>query len=97
LGAGHETIRGQLLQATQRPFDADSFIYPTRAAAWHTIPVWGLVAGRDKAIPPAAERWMYSRANARQVIEVPTSSHCAMLSHPRIVADLIDLAAKTTS
>jgi pimeloyl-ACP methyl ester carboxylesterase len=87
----------QLLQATQRPFDADSFIYPTTAAAWHTIPVWGLVAGRDKAIPPAAERWMYSRANARKVIEVPTSSHCAMLSHPYIVADLIDQAAKATS
>ena len=87
----------QLLQATQRPFDADSFTYPTTAAAWHTIPVWGLVAGRDKAIPPAAERWMYSRANARKVVEVPTSSHCAMLSHPQIVADLIDHAAKATS
>ncbi|MEU9992507.1 hypothetical protein AB0E10_38060 [Streptomyces sp. NPDC048045] len=39
------------LQATQRPFDADSFTYPTQAAAWRTIPSWGLVAGRDKAIP----------------------------------------------
>jgi pimeloyl-ACP methyl ester carboxylesterase len=87
----------QLLQATQRPFDAASFTYPTTAAAWHTIPVWGLVAGQDKAIPPAAERWMYSRANARKVVEVPTSSHCAMLSHPQIVADLIDQAAKATS
>ncbi len=45
----------RLLQATQRPFDADSFIYPTTAAAWKTIPSWGLVAGRDKAIPPACE------------------------------------------
>jgi pimeloyl-ACP methyl ester carboxylesterase len=84
----------QLLHATQRPFDAASFTYPTTAAAWHTIPVWGLVAGRDKAIPPAAERWMYSRANARKVVEVPTSSHCAMLSHPQIVADLIEDAAR---
>ena len=84
----------QLLQATQRPFDAASFTYPTTAAAWHTIPVWGLVAGQDKAIPPAAERWMYSRANARKVVEVATSSHCAMLSHPRVVADLIEDAAR---
>lgn len=38
-----------------------------------------------------------SRANARKVVEVPTSSHCAMLSHPQIVADLIDQAAKATS
>jgi pimeloyl-ACP methyl ester carboxylesterase len=87
----------RLLQATQRPFDADSFIYPTQAAAWRTIPSWGLVAGRDRAIPPDAERWMYNRANFRQVVEVPTSSHCAMLSHPQIVADLIDRAAKATS
>ena len=28
----------QLLQATQWPFDAASFTYPTTAAAWHTIP-----------------------------------------------------------
>jgi pimeloyl-ACP methyl ester carboxylesterase len=87
----------RLLQATQRPFDADSFSYPTTAAAWRTIPSWGLVAGRDKAIPPAAERWMYSRANFRKVVEVSTSSHCAMLSHPQIVADLIDRAAQATS
>lgn len=64
---------------------------------WRTIPSWGLVAGQDKAIPPAAERWMSSRPNARKVVEVPASSHCAMLSHPQIVADLIDQAAKATS
>jgi pimeloyl-ACP methyl ester carboxylesterase len=87
----------RLLQATQRPFDEDSFIYPTTAAAWRTIPSWALVAGRDKAIPPACERWMYRRAKARKVIEVPTSSHVAMISHPKITADLIDDAAKATT
>lgn len=91
------TARFRILQATQRPFDADSFIYPTKAAAWRTIPSWGLVAGRDKAIPPECERWMYSRANARKVVEVPTSSHVAMISHPMIVADLIDEAATDVS
>ena len=87
----------RLLQATQRPFDADSFIYPTTAAAWRTIPSWGLVAGQDKAIPAQTERWMYARANARKVVELPTSSHVAMLSHPKAVADLIQEAAKATS
>ncbi|MER5353677.1 alpha/beta hydrolase [Kitasatospora sp. NPDC002551] len=85
----------RILQATQRPFDADSFTYPTTAAAWRTIPVWGLVAGRDKAIPPACERWMYARANARKVVEAPTSSHVVMLSHPGVVADLIHDAARS--
>ncbi|MFB7676012.1 alpha/beta fold hydrolase [Kitasatospora purpeofusca] len=87
----------RILQATQRPFDADSFTFPTTAAAWRTIPSWGLVAGRDKAIPPACERWMYARANARKVVEVPTSSHVVMLSHPRIVAGLIDEAARAVA
>ena len=89
--------RFAILQATQRPFDADSFIFPTTAAAWKTIPSWGLVAGRDKAIPPACERFMYKRANARKIVEVPTSSHVAMLSHPEITADLIRAAARATS
>ncbi|MDH6216589.1 alpha/beta hydrolase [Streptomyces pseudovenezuelae] len=87
----------RVLQATQRPFDADSFVFPTTAAAWRTIPSWGLVAGRDKAIPPACERWMYSRANARKVVEVPRSSHVVMISHPKVVADLIRDAAKAIS
>jgi|SRR6185369_16630843 pimeloyl-ACP methyl ester carboxylesterase len=87
----------RVLQATQRPFDADSFIFPTTAAAWKTIPSWGLVAGQDKAIPPACERWMYNRANARKVVEVPNSSHVVMLSHPEIVANLIADAAKAIS
>jgi pimeloyl-ACP methyl ester carboxylesterase len=90
------TATFRILQATQRPFDADSFIYPTQAAAWKTIPSWCLVAGQDKAIPPACERFMYRRANARKVVEIPTSSHVAMISHPRIVADLIEDAAEST-
>jgi hypothetical protein len=40
---------------------------------------------------------MYRRANARQVVEVPTSSHVAMLGHQRIVAELIQAAAEATS
>ncbi|WP_238005610.1 alpha/beta hydrolase [Dactylosporangium sp. AC04546] len=91
------TATFRLLQATQRPFDADSFIYPTQAAAWRTIPSWGLVAGRDKAIPPACERFMYSRANARKIVEVPTASHVVMISQPTTVANLIHEAATATS
>ena len=86
----------QLLQATERPFDVDSFTQPTQAAAWRTIPSWGLVAGRDKTIPPELQRFMYRRANARKVVEVSTSSHVAMISHPTTTANLIEDAAKAT-
>ena len=47
----------RLMAATQRPFSANCFTDLTTAAAWHTIPSWGLVAGEDKAIPPALERF----------------------------------------
>ena len=86
----------RLLQATQRPFDVDSFTQRTTAAAWKTIPTWGLVAGKDKTIPAALERWMYQRAKARKVVEVRNSSHVAMVSNPSVVANLIEDAAKAT-
>nr|WP_202451110.1 alpha/beta hydrolase [Streptomyces sp. SID4948] len=87
----------RLMQATQRPFSANCFTDPTAAAAWHTIPSWGLVAGADQAIPPALERFFYQRAGARDVVEVPGASHVAMISHPRVTARLIEDAAKAIS
>lgn len=35
---------------------------------------------QDKAIPPAAERFMYKRANFRKVVEGPTASHVVTMS-----------------
>jgi hypothetical protein len=61
----------RLMEATQRPFALSSFTDVTTAAAWHTIPSWGLVSGKDKAIPAALERFFYKRAKAREVVEVP--------------------------
>ena len=83
-----------LIAAEQRPFSAESFTDVTTAAAWHTIPVYGVVAGQDKAIPPALERWEYKRAHAREVVVVPSASHVVMISHPGIVAQLIEDAAR---
>ena len=40
---------------------------------------------------------MYNRANAHKVVEVAHSSHVAMLSHLRVVADLIAEAAEAVS
>ncbi|WP_250009827.1 alpha/beta hydrolase [Actinoplanes sp. M2I2] len=85
-----------VLAATQRPFSAQAFTDKTTAAAWRTIPSWGLVATQDKAIPAALERFEYSRAHARKVVTV-SASHVAMVSHPGIVTNLIVDAAKATA
>jgi pimeloyl-ACP methyl ester carboxylesterase len=84
----------RLMQATQRPFSAACFTDVTTAAAWHTIPSWGLVADADQAIPPALQRFFYQRAGARKVVDVPGASHVAMMSHPGITARLVEDAAQ---
>ncbi|MFD4505901.1 alpha/beta fold hydrolase [Streptomyces sp. NPDC058457] len=86
----------RLMQATQRPFSASSLTDVTQAAAWRTIPSWGLVAGADKAIPPALERFFYQRAGSRRVIEVPGASHVPMISHPSTTARFIESAVQAT-
>lgn len=85
----------RLMQAEQRPFSASSFTDVTTAAAWRTIPSWGLVADSDKAIPPALERWFYQRAGAREIVDVPRASHVVMISRPGVTTHLIEDAAKT--
>ena len=85
-----------LMAAEQRPFSAESLTDVTTAAGWHTIPSWGIVAGADKSIPPALERWEYQRMNAH-VTEVPDASHVVMISHPDTVANVIEQAAQATS
>ncbi|MEV0809444.1 alpha/beta hydrolase [Micromonospora sp. NPDC050200] len=77
----------KIMAATQRPFSAACFTDLTQAAAWHTIPSWGLIATDDKAIPPALQRYEYQRADA-QTVEV-AASHVAMVSHPDVVTQLI--------
>ncbi|MYW03545.1 alpha/beta hydrolase [Streptomyces sp. SID3343] len=83
-----------LMAAGQRPFSASSFEDATTAAAWRTIPSYGVVATADKAIPAAVERWEYQRAGARRVVEVKGASHVVMISNPGVVERLIEQAAR---
>jgi hypothetical protein len=76
------------MAATQRPFSAQCFTDLTQAAAWHTIPSWGLIATDDLAIPPALQRFEYQRAGARGTVSV-AASHVAMVGHPDLVTQLI--------
>jgi pimeloyl-ACP methyl ester carboxylesterase len=60
--------------------------------AWRSIPSWYMVAHDDRAIPPAAERFMARRAHATTV-EI-ASSHAAPAAHPADVASFILNAAR---
>jgi pimeloyl-ACP methyl ester carboxylesterase len=57
------------------------------AAAWRNRPVWYVVSDKDRMIAPDQEKSMAQRLKAK--ITVLPSSHVAMLSHPREVAQVI--------
>ncbi|MFI6757628.1 alpha/beta fold hydrolase [Micromonospora sp. NPDC050417] len=80
-----------LMAASQRPGDVHTLQEPSGAPAWRSIPSWYLVARNDNLIPAAAQRFMAHRARARTT-EV-NASHVAMISQPRVTADLIRKAA----
>ena len=75
------------MAASQRPGAVSTLTEHSGPAAWTTIPSWYLVARQDRAIPPAAQRFMANRmkAHTREI----NSSHVAMISHPDVVADMI--------
>ena len=82
------------MAVTQRPLGVNGFTEATGAPAWAAIPTWFMVATNDRAIDPAAERFMAERAHAHTT-EI-RSSHIAMLSHPGAVVRMIVDAASST-
>ncbi len=77
--------------ATQKPLHNSVFGASVPVAAWKTIPSWYLVSQDDHAINPDLERFYAKRMNAK-TSEVK-SSHVAFISHPDVVAKLIEEAA----
>jgi pimeloyl-ACP methyl ester carboxylesterase len=81
----------KVLWATQGPTNAAVFGSTISNAAWKTKPTWFVVAGEDRAIPPALEKAEAERMKAA-TITLP-ASHLVMISHPKEVAELVEKAA----
>lgn len=87
LVAGAPARTADVMAASQRPIAAAALAGKSRAAAWRTIPSWYLIPTRDRAIPPAAERFMAERAGSHTIeVDAP---HFAMVTHPGAVTRLI--------
>ncbi|MFD5322658.1 alpha/beta fold hydrolase [Streptomyces sp. NPDC127092] len=84
-----------LMAAAQRPIAQAALEEKTTGAAWKTKPSWAVVTTQDLNIPAASQRFMARRAHARTT-EV-AASHSVAVSHPRLVADVIERAARTTA
>jgi pimeloyl-ACP methyl ester carboxylesterase len=81
----------QILTATQGPTNAAAFGATITTAAWKTKPTWFVIASNDRAIPPELEKAEAAMMKATAI--TVASSHVAMLSHPKEVAELIEQAA----
>ncbi|MGW5606457.1 alpha/beta fold hydrolase [Streptomyces sp. NPDC003753] len=83
-----------LMAAEQRPIAQAALEEKATTAAWRTRPSWDIVTTEDLNIPPAVQRYMAKRAHAHTT-EV-AASHSVAVSHPHLVADVIERAARAT-
>jgi pimeloyl-ACP methyl ester carboxylesterase len=87
-----DSVKAKVMYAVQQPLAGSALEETMGTPAWRSLPSWYLVAEKDEAIPPDAERQFAARMEATTV-EVP-SSHVAMVSRPADVTELIQTAAK---
>jgi pimeloyl-ACP methyl ester carboxylesterase len=90
-----DPVDARALYAVQQPISMSTFEYTMGVPAWKSLPTWFVVAENDEAIPPAAERQFAERMGATTV-EV-SAGHLAMVTHPEVVVDQIEQAAKATA
>ena len=81
----------QILTATQGQTSSSVFGATVATAAWKSKPSWALIAGNDRAIPPQHEK---KAATIKATLITVTANHLAMLSHPKEVAELIEIKKK---
>jgi pimeloyl-ACP methyl ester carboxylesterase len=83
------------LAATQSPVALTALGETTSGEpAWKKFPSWYLVSSDDHLIPPAAERFMATRAHSH-IVEANTP-HAAQVTNPGIVVNLIERAVAAT-
>ncbi|RWD29823.1 MAG: alpha/beta hydrolase [Mesorhizobium sp.] len=80
------------MRDSQVPINMSAFATKLENAAWRTKPSWAVIAKQDKAFDAAMLQHMAKRINARTT-EVD-ASHAVFMTQPKVVADVIDQAAK---
>lgn len=93
LAADIPVRQGAIFLAAQRPVSAAAFTEPVQKAAPAALPKYAVIPTGDKAIAPAAERFMATRASAKQV-EIAGASHLVAVSQPSAVTEVIERAAR---
>jgi pimeloyl-ACP methyl ester carboxylesterase len=75
-------------------FGTDPTAASVRDVGWTTIPSTYVVCADDLSILPEAQRrWAQERAN--EIVEL-ASDHCPQVSHPDLIADLLEKLVSAT-
>ena len=90
-----DPAEARFMAASQVPIAQAVFAAPTTAAAWHTKPSYAILTTRDIAANPDLQRWMYERSGSK--VTTVVASHAVYISHPKIVAHVIEEAASSTA
>jgi pimeloyl-ACP methyl ester carboxylesterase len=77
---------------SQVPWGLEAIAGEITTPAWASKPSFYMVATEDLMIPPDAQRFMSKRAGAKVVEK--RGSHAIYVSQPKLVAELIEQAAK---
>ena len=81
------------MAVAQRPVTVAALNEPATGAAWKQLPSYFVYGTADRNIPRQALHFMAERAHAKDIVEVKGASHVVMVSHPDVVAKLIEEAA----
>ena len=84
--------QGAILASSQRPIAFSAGTEMSGVPAWMTIPSWYLLGTIDNVIPPYIQHFMANRIPNVHIVEV-RAGHLSMISHPDVVAALIEQAA----
>ena len=79
---------------SQRPLAGVALTEAAPAPAWRSRRVWAVLPAADRCIDPGVHRFSYDRMGAA-VTEIEGSSHVAMISHPKEVAQVVMTALRT--
>jgi pimeloyl-ACP methyl ester carboxylesterase len=83
------------LRDAQVPINMSVFATKLEHAAWRTLPSWAVIATDDKAFDQRMLQDMAKRTGAK--VTNVAASHAVYLTQPKVVADVIDEAAKQTA
>lgn len=83
------------MRDSQVPINMSAFATPLENAAWRTKPSWAVFGTDDKAFDQRMLHDMAERIGA-EVTEV-AASHAIFMTQPKVVADVIDKAARHVS